>query len=108
MATGLEDEVQRMNFGGPSRVRMQSPQMDNAMSPPSIQNQLPMNNRGGFQPARKVSEQEFELPKGPINVDDQVIPTMKGGSNQNNAPQEYENGQEEDKEAEELTGDRIV
>lgn len=46
---------QNNNFiaGKPSRVRMQSPKIEDATSPPSITNQLPINNMnktavGGF------------------------------------------------------------
>ncbi len=58
MASSLEDEMQKMNVGGaqkPNKMnRMQSPQNDGgmAMSPPSINNQLPINNRN----QRKASE----------------------------------------------------
>lgn len=59
---------------------------------------------------RKVSdyEQELEQARGPIDVDAQVIPTMNGNKGKNNAPQEYEDGYEDSKEVEELTGDRIM
>ena len=57
---------------------------------------------------RKPSSQENEIPKDPVNVDEQVIPTMNNNKSKGGYPQEYEYGQEDDKEAEELTGDKIV
>lgn len=57
---------------------------------------------------RKTSEQEVEEQKGPINIDEQVIPTMNSNKGKSSMPQEYENENEEGKDAEELTGDKII
>ena len=51
MASSLEEEVQKMNIGsgksGPSsKIRVQSPLDDDAMSPPSIQSKQSVKNRG--------------------------------------------------------------
>ncbi len=86
---------------------MQSPSED-VMSPPSNKGR----NGKIMEGKRKVSkEEEFEMMenRGPVNVDEQVIPTMNNNmKGKNNPPQEYEYGAEEDKEVEDLTGDKIV
>lgn len=68
--------------------------LEESISPPSIQKK------------NKTQQQQNQPqePKGPINVDDQVIPAL----NQKKKPQEYEYGEEEAKdEAEPIPGDKM-
>jgi hypothetical protein len=65
--------------------------LEESISPPSIQ--------------KKKNQAPQQQPKGPINVDDQVIPAL----NQKKKPQEYEYGDEDEgrDEAEPIAGDKM-
>lgn len=73
------------------------------MSPPSIQSKPSNKSNKG-----KGGGLNFEMPEKnePVDVDSQVIPAL--GNKGKNPPQEYEYGEEDEKEVEELSGDKIV